>query len=74
MVRKGFGPMTRGLGRKFGVVFSFAVVATDTELGVKVIENRKKRALLIYILTATRTFYLFSLLSLEYSISRTFHV
>ena len=29
---KRFWPMREGLGGKFGVVFSFAVVATDTEL------------------------------------------
>ena len=28
----GFWPMRKGLGEKFGVVFSFAVVVTDTEL------------------------------------------
>ena len=29
---KGFQPMRKKLGEKFGVVFSFAVVVTDTEL------------------------------------------
>jgi hypothetical protein len=28
-----FWPMRQGLGKRFGIVFSFAVVATDTELG-----------------------------------------
>ena len=31
--KKGFQPMRKKLGEKFGVVFSFAVVVTDTELG-----------------------------------------
>ena len=30
--KKGFQPMRKKLGEKFGVVFSFAVVVTDTEL------------------------------------------
>ena len=30
--KKGFQPMRKKLGKKFGVVFSFAVVVTDTEL------------------------------------------
>jgi hypothetical protein len=30
--KEGFWPMREGLGEKFGVVFSFAVVVTDTEL------------------------------------------
>jgi hypothetical protein len=30
--KEGFWPMRKGLGEKFGVVFSFAVVVTDTEL------------------------------------------
>ena len=30
--KKGFQPMKKKLGEKFGVVFSFAVVVTDTEL------------------------------------------
>ena len=30
--KKGFQPMRKKLGKKFGVDFSFAVVVTDTEL------------------------------------------
>ena len=30
--KRGFQPMRKKLGEKFGVVFSFAVVVTDTEL------------------------------------------
>ena len=30
--KKGFQPMRKKLGEKFGVVFPFAVVVTDTEL------------------------------------------
>jgi hypothetical protein len=30
--KKSFQPMRKKLGEKFGVVFSFAVVVTDTEL------------------------------------------
>jgi hypothetical protein len=30
--KEGFWPMREGLGEKFGVVFSFAVVVMDTEL------------------------------------------
>ena len=30
--KKGFQPMRKKLGEKFGIVFSFAVVVTDTEL------------------------------------------
>jgi hypothetical protein len=31
--KEGFWPMRKGLGEIFGVVFSFAVVVTDMELG-----------------------------------------
>ena len=35
--------MRKGLGEKFGVVFSFALVVTDTELNVQIKINGKER-------------------------------
>ena len=37
--KRGFQPMRKKLGEKFGVVFSFAVVVTDTELFLKFLED-----------------------------------
>ena len=45
--KKGFQPMRKKLGEKFGVVFSFAVVVTDTELHTK---SRKSTGGSVFIL------------------------